>query len=222
MNKENNEKIKNLRLSKGLSQAEFAKKLGTKQPTINMVESGKRDVPKQLIVSLNKVYGLDLLNDKQEVDEPKLSSKCIPIPFYKIGAAAGAGNSVYDVPEEDVLYFDERWLKNILGVNPKNLHLIFADGNSMDSGFNTKEDIKDRDLLMVDSSVVDGNNRIFVIMVNNSELRVKKLFKKPDGTLIISSNNSKYKEEVYNPDDTKEIEIKVIGKVVWNGSKENI
>ena len=90
----------------------------------------------------------------------------------------------------------------------------------MDSGWNQPDDIKDGDLLMVDTSQTTGNNQIFVIMVNNSELRVKKLFKRGEA-LYISSNNSKYKEEVYYPDNT-DFEVKVIGRVVWNGSKENI
>lgn len=211
-------KIVELRKKEKLSQVQFAKKLGVPQSTIAMVETNKREPSKALYIALNEIFGFNLLSESQT----ELKSYCVPIPFYNIGAAAGAGNSIYDVPEEDVLYFDERWLKNILGVNPKNLHLIFAAGDSMNSGFNTKSDIKDGDLLLIDTSVQDGNNKIFVIMVNNTELRVKKVFKKLDGTLCITSNNSKYTEEVYRPDDSKEIEIKVIGKVVWNGSKENI
>jgi phage repressor protein C with HTH and peptisase S24 domain len=53
-------------------------------------------------------------------------------------------------------------------------------------------------------------------------LIVKRLVKKLGGTLIIISDNPKYPEEIYKPDQDKELEIKVIGKVVWNGSKENI
>ena len=90
----------------------------------------------------------------------------------------------------------------------------------MDSGWNQPNDIKDGDLLLVDSSQTTGNNQIFVIRVNNSELRVKRLFKRGD-VLYISSNNSKYKDEVYYPDNNNVI-IEVIGRVVWNGSKENV
>lgn len=215
------EKLKIFRKKLNLSQAILAKKLGLQQAAIAMAEKGKRAVPKSLKLALLKVYEYDIDTDNYNEKTGSLRSKCVPIPFYKIGAAAGIGKSIYDIPEEDVLYFDERWLKNILGVNPHNLHLIFADGDSMDSGFDTKEDIRDKDLLLIDTSVIDGNNRIFVILVNNQELRVKRLFKKLDGTLIISSNNPKYPEEIYRPDE-KEITIEVLGKVVWNGSKENI
>ena len=188
------------------------------------MEGGKRDVSKPVLLKIKEVFDIDLISwrEGQENEPVKVSRNIIPIPFYNVGAAAGNGNYLLDeIPEEDVLYFDERWLKNILGVNPDNLHLIFADGDSMDSGFDTKEDIKDKDLLLVDTSQLTGNNKIFVILVNNTELRVKRLFKKMDGSLIISSNNPKYPDEIYNS-DSPDIDIKVIGRVVWNGSKENI
>ena len=89
----------------------------------------------------------------------------------------------------------------------------------MDSGWNQPDDIKDGDLLMVDTSQTTGNNQIFVILVDNQKLRVKKLSKQGD-TLYVTSNNPAYKEEVYRP-DSSESEIRVIGKVVWNGNKES-
>ena len=88
----------------------------------------------------------------------------------------------------------------------------------MDSGWNQPNDIKDGDLLLIDTSQTTGNNEVYVILVNNTELRVKKLFKRGE-VLYIQSNNPKYKEEVYYPDNT-DIEIKVIGKVIKNWSKD--
>ena len=107
-------------------------------------------------------------------------------------------------------------------MKPETLFLVYAKGDSMDSGFNLPTDIHDGDLLLVDSGFIEGNGKTFVILVNNQELRVKRLFKKLDGTLRIASDNKKYKEEIYIPNERNEIEIKVLGKVVWNGSKENI
>ena len=43
---------------------------------------------------------------------------------------------------------------------------------------------------------------------------------KQGDTLYVTSNNPAYKEEVYRPDNS-ESEIRVIGKVVWNGNKES-
>lgn len=216
------EKVKEIRLKEGLSQAEFGKKLGVGQTQIANIENNTRGLSTNMMMKLELVFGTGVLsllkNDNELVEE-----NCIPIPFYEVSAAAGEGIQLNDAPNsQNSINFDRRWLTSILGVNPNNLFLIYAKGNSMDTGFKEVKDIKDGDLLMVDSSVLSGNNKVFVIMVNNSELRVKRLFQKLDGTLVIISDNPSYPEEIYRPDDNKELEIKVIGKVVWNGSKENI
>lgn len=218
-NKPNLELIK-FRKSLGLSQVAFAEALGCPQPLITMVEKGNRTAPQSLKDALLAVYNYTYIKPIKEV-EKVIPSTIVPIPFHDIGAAAGAGTWLADEPEQNVIYFDKRFLKQVLkSENFAPLHIIYAKGDSMDSGWNQPDDIKDGDLLMVDTSQTTGNNQIFVIMVNNSELRVKKLFKRGEA-LYISSNNSKYKEEVYYPDNT-DFEVKVIGRVVWNGSKENI
>lgn len=213
-------KLRDLRIALGYkNQTSFAEKLGISQSAIANIESGNRDISKPVLLKIKEVFNIDLMS-WEETDTKQLDN-IVPIPFYNIGAAAGNGTLLDVTPEQDVMYFDRRFLKQILKTeNYSSLHVIYAKGDSMDSGWNQPDDIKDGDLLMIDTSQTKGNNQIFVIIVNNMELRVKRLFKKGEA-LYISSNNSKYKEEVYYPDNT-DFEVKVIGKVVWNGSKENV
>ena len=212
------EKFKEIRKNNGLSQIEFAQILGVSTGLVGSIETGSRSVSKAICMKIKELYDIDLLEKDSSCIQ---SENIIAIPFHQIGAAAGAGTWLSDEPINDVMYFDKRFLSNIIKCeNYKHLHIIYASGDSMDSGWNQPDDIKDGDLLIVDTSQTTGNNQIFVIMVNNSELRVKKLFKRGEA-LYISSNNSKYKEEVYYPDNT-DFEVKVIGKVIWNGSKENV
>jgi len=231
-----NSKFKRLRNLLGLNQTEFANELNSRQQIIAMVENNKRAIPSSIRVNFYNKFKIGLeeaceyttsealnvaLNRKTITDHLEGTENIVQLPVHDIGAAAGAGTWLGDEPETDSMFFDKRFLKQILRTdNYSSLHIIHATGDSMDSGWNQPDDIKDGDLLMVDTSKTTGNNQIFVIMVNNSELRVKRLFKRGD-VLYISSNNPKYEEETYytnNPD----IEIKVIGRVVWNGSKENI
>jgi phage repressor protein C with HTH and peptisase S24 domain len=217
--KQKNQELIDFRKGKGLTQIELAQILDIPQSIIAMVENGSRKAPQSLKDALKHKFDFEL--DKV-VNQFVMASTIVSIPLYDIAAAAGSG--VYltnEEPIKDVLYFDKRFLKQILHTdNFDSLHFIYASGNSMDSGWNQPDDIKDGDLLMVDTSQTTGNNQIFVILVNNQELRVKKLSKIKD-TLYITSNNKDYKEEIYRPDNS-DIEIKVIGKVIWNGSKETI
>lgn len=207
-----------------LNQSQLAKIIGIKQQVISKLLTSKSPEDKAtpaLKYALLKYYSYDIDTGEYATCQLKQKDNIIPIPIYNIAASAGAGNTLEEPPEQDVLYFDKRFLKTILKTEDySNLHIIHAQGDSMDSGWNQPDDIKDGDLLMIDTSQTTGNNQVFVILVNNKELRVKKLFKRGD-TLFIYSNNSKYKDEVYTPDNS-EIEIKVIGKVVWNGSRENV
>jgi len=197
-----------------ISQQKVASMIGVPQSKIAEVELGKTtlkpEFAKKLTDIFNKSFEWFMLGEGSP-SKPI----CIPIPLYNIGAAAGAGTWLSEEPESECIYFDERWIKNVLKADPKNLHLIFTNGDSMDPT------IKDKDLLMVDESKKLGNTGIFVILVNNTELRVKRVTKKLDGSLVIMSDNSKYQDEII-PANCDYVEIKIIGEVVWNGSKENI
>lgn len=218
------EKLKRIRETLKLSQAKLAEQLGVQQTVVAMVEKGSRKAASSLKLNLLKVFNIDFdnYNEKQQIlniNQPY--SNAVPIPFYNVGASAGAGTWLMDEPEPETLYFDLRWLKNVLKVNPSHLNCIFASGDSMDSGFTNANSIKDGDLLLVDTSNTSGNNGIFVIRINNTELRVKRLVKKLDGSLMIISDNPKYPEEIYKPNESNYV-VEVLGKVVWNGSKENV
>lgn len=216
------------------NESQGAKKLKISVQKLRDIEGGKKMPTKEIIELLEKEY---LINSKwlltgegnttkieDAEDAERMASlqpqnNIVTIPFYNAKAAAGKGNSCPEYEECSFLYFDRRWIKNFLAAKPENLSIIQAQGDSMDSGWEQPTDIKDGDLLMVDTSQTTGNNKVFVILVNNTDLRVKRLFKMGENLHIVS-NNPKYKEEVYSPNES-ENEIKIIGRVIWNG-KENV
>lgn len=213
-----NSKLKELRLHLNYkNQTLFAEKLGISQGAIANIESGKRDVSKTILLKIREVFNIDLIGWNKEnnnENSSRLNSNIIAIPFYSAKAAAGTGETLPEYPENEVIYFDKRWLKNVLRVNPSNLSIIQAKGNSMDGG---EYPIKDGDLLMIDESIKEAiNKQIFVIQIDNSELVVKRTDVEWNGSVKFCSNNPNYGEVV--PKDN----AMLIGKVVWNGSKDNI
>lgn len=160
--------------------------------------------------------------DTQERYEHQLNNEnVIAIPFYNVKAAAGSGIEAPSYTDKDVLYFDRRWIRNVLGAEPNNLSIIQCKGNSMDSGVNSSDDIKDGDLLLIDTSQKMGNNKTFVFREDN-DLRVKKLKWELSGTLSIISNNPSFQTEILEPDMLALTNFEIIGKVIWNGSRENV
>lgn len=232
-----NHQFKQLRESLKLTQAEFAEKVGSTQQVINMIEKDKRGVPTSIREGFYKAFNIpydlavenkpltqrevDILETLANTKKDAITSiffntnNVVKVKYYTDAkAAAGKGIDVPEVSDEHIMYFDKRWLENIVGVSSTNAIIIQAKGNSMDGGDNP---IKDGDLLLVDVSVKDViNNKIFLIQ-QNSQLRVKRLKKELNGDLYLLSNN----EKDYPPELVKQ-ESAVIGRVVWNCSKENI
>ena len=204
-------KLKDLRTALGYdSQAAFAEKLGCSQGTIANMESGKRDVSKPMLLKIKEVFNIDLISWRDSQGNTKTNT--VVIPFYKAKVSAGKGESLPEYEDKDILNFDRRWLVNVLGINPDNAVLLQATGNSMCPL------IDDKDLLMIDTSYTDViNGKVFVIDINN-ELLVKRVVKELDGSVILYSENPEYSPRTLKPSET----AKVIGKVVWNGSKELI
>lgn len=208
-----------------MSQQALAEHLNIPQSAVSAIETGTMQrIDPELLKILAEDFDIDISyiiigkTDKRE----SYNNNAIAIPFYNVPVAAGKGETIQDSPDVSSIYFDKRWLENVLCVNPKGLFLVYAKGDSMDTGNNQTKDIHDGDLLLVDSNNKEGNNKVFVILENKQDLRVKRLFKRLDGTLVISSDNPKYPQEVYSPNEFNSTEIEVIGRVVWNGSKETI
>ena len=224
--------LRKFREHRGLTRSEFANILGVSQEHLGMCENNKRGISEELLNIIKEKFNVDIkllyiqnLYFKEFENEATNNhipnnkpNNVVPIPLYNAKAAAGVGEILPDYEEKDVIYFDKRWLKNVLGINPSNLVIIHAKGDSMDGGDNP---IKDDDLLMIDTSQKEGNNKIFVFTHDN-ELRVKKLKWDLQGNVDIISNNSKYPTEHITQGVFNNEYGRIIGRVVWNGSKENV
>ena len=231
-----------------LSKTDFAKELGVSQPVVSNVLTGGRDVSSNIIKNVYLKYGINLetVVDKNAIKESyetilknedrkkvkdiykiliqddsnsvNVDSNLIRIPYFNVKAAAGDGIENFESKPDGIYYFDRRLLPKI---DTSNLSVITASGDSMDSGYNKSSDIKDGDLLIInrnDIEPVDGG--IYVLLFNNKDLRVKKIQMNYDGSFKIISNNPDYQPETYNPNSKdNKFEIRIIGKVLWNGSR---
>lgn len=54
-----NERIKQIRRDLGLTQTEFAERIGLKQNSISLIESGKRNISDQAVLSICREYGVN-------------------------------------------------------------------------------------------------------------------------------------------------------------------
>lgn len=132
------------------------------------------------------------------------------LPKRVQAAAAGAGTPPAP-PESEFIAFGHDWIRNSLGLEPEDLLLERAVGESM------QPTIHDNDLLLVD--ITDRRLREFGVYVleYQTERLVKRVQRKLDGSLILISDNAIYETERIPAERVGE--VAVLGRVIWAGGR---
>lgn len=148
------------------------------------------------------------LPDSSETD---LENQYAFVPQFTAKAAAGIGHDNPHVESRSTLAFKREWLR-YRGVNPKNLMVIFAAGDSM------WPTIDDGDVLLVDRSKAEpADGQVFVLTSAEGAI-VKRLVLGPLGGWIIRSDND---DKTAHPDRllarSDLNEHRIIGQVIWRG-----
>lgn len=139
----------------------------------------------------------------------------IELPRLDVQASMGLG---LHVPEHDevvaTMTVDRSWLRRSASFTAlENLVLITGYGDSMKGTF------EDGDILLVDKGVhevkIDG---VYVLALND-ELYIKRLQRKPDGSVLMISDNDRY--EPYLIQNGEKDRFAVKGRVVlaWNAKR---
>lgn len=207
------ERLKLLRKSLGLTQTEFAKKLGMTMQGIQKWEYGTVEIKTSSIMLICSTFNVNpdwLLNGTGEMFSDNANNKqeqsdIISIPYYpEVSAAAGSGALVYDENTVKHLQISSAIINISTG---DNVCLINATGNSM------QPVIDDRDLLLVDlSQKLITDEGIYVIRLDTT-LVVKRVQKILNGIILIS-DNPQYPPREISAENFNENDAAVIGKVI--------
>lgn len=134
------------------------------------------------------------------------------IPQYTAMASAGIGHENPHIELHGTLAFKREWLR-AKGVNPKNLKVIYADGDSM------WPTINNRDVLLIDESRMDPTDgHIFVMFSQTKGTIVKRLIESDiDGWIIRSDNPDKITHGDQLLPKGEIHEHRILGRVIWRG-----
>lgn len=133
------------------------------------------------------------------------------VPRYDVTGSMGSGQVIHSEQIVDHLAFRAEWVRTELGTSPKNLVLISAVGDSMEPA------LRAHDLLLIDRSILSVKQDAIYAFAVDGELRVKRIQRLFDHSLIIKSDNPSYATETLTSQQVEAINI--IGRVVWSGRR---
>ena len=237
------ERIRRLRTEASLSQQKVADAVGVSRVAVTKWESGQtRDMRHESLMGLAKLFGIsldELLSGMEPSEYPSSLSvetrgffvsanpappigtpimewekpedlpegEVVIVPRYDLHVAAGNGHVVYEEMEHEQGQAYRTNSIRKLGSKASNLMTVYAKGDSMEPS------IYAGDALLVDRGQREVQDRNVYVLRYGHEIRVKRLFKRPDGGLrIVSDNTNGFPEEVVTAVEMEHIEI--IGRVV--------
>lgn len=129
------------------------------------------------------------------------------VPESRIEFAAGNGRTAQFelIEDEEPATYRLSWFQKY-GINPTRVRRFRVSGDSMEPAMYARDTI----LVNLDeTNIIDG--KTYAIRYGD-ELRVKKMYRRIDGTLVLRSVNPAYKDEEVSPELSNE-HITVIGRV---------
>jgi phage repressor protein C with HTH and peptisase S24 domain len=213
----------------GINPTILAKATGVHQPTIHRILKGESDDPRTATIQpLADYFGttVEFLRtaDAQVLDaesahafktasvrlEDVMPLDVLQVKEYRVRFSAVNGHQVsYEAIEEsEPAAYRISWFHKT-GIKPKNARRFKVVGDSMEPFLFANDSV------LVDTADTDPtrilDGKVYAIRYGN-DLRIKRLFRRLDGTLILRSDNPTYKDEEVPPELADE-HITILGRV---------
>lgn len=195
-------RLKELRKSRNLTQAELAKILGIAQPTLSGWENDKFQIDDDIKTKIADYFGVtvDYLLGREDITKlsnylgPVIETKKIPI----IGTVKCGPNGLAFEDIDGYVYVDDDLTGEIFALRCK--------GDSMKF-----EAIDDGDIAIVRRQDDVECGELAVVAVNGDEGTLKRV-RKFDGGIILEAANPDYPPRIFTGEDLNK--IKIVGKVL--------
>ncbi|MDL0090049.1 LexA family transcriptional regulator [Campylobacter gastrosuis] len=200
-------RIKAIRQGAGLSQKEFALKIGVSYGALQSYEYGDTTPKAPVLRSIDANFKTNLygyFNQKTQ-DLDANFNKQITLNYFKdVSASAGYGFD-NDSVEATKVCVSQEFLQNVLKVEPMEYDIIKVNGDSMEPF------IKDGDMVLVQRDIKAKHGDIVIANLQGS-LYVKKLLINPiNNSVKLTSLNSFYQDIDLSGDELESLMI--IGRV---------
>ena len=218
------DRMKALRDQLGLSQSELARRAHSTQQTINRLEAGGTDNPRNLLplaraLETNAAFLMGETDDSSgSLGEKRLEWRgpafevpdgTVMIPQLDIGYSMGGGSVFEEYAQTAMVPFPREWLRPMIGGTFGDLFVARGEGDSM------MPTLLDSDFVIVDTAqkTILKQDRLWCLNYGDLGM-IKRVRMQPDGgALIISDNPSVENFTAYDG------EVQAIGRVIWIGRR---
>lgn len=194
-----NQRIRELRSEKNLSQEELSKILNVSRAAISHYESGKRVPDMEIQKKLSSYFNvsLDYLNG-EEASKSHKESYLVPV-FYAVscGSPFLADDDIIDYEEIDPALKSQG---DYFGLKLR--------GASMEPRF------QDGDVVIVKKQAYIESGEIAIVRVNGDEATMKIVEKSEQGLTLIATNPSVFTPKFYTKEQVQELPVTIVGKVI--------
>lgn len=148
---------------------------------------------------------VEVIND----EAPLNTDEYITIKEYNITFACGDGREpTYDELNDSIsVIYKISWFQE-RQINPANCKRFRIEGSSMEPL------LFDGDRVLVDLNDTEVRNGRVYALIQDRQLKVKRLYKLIDGSLIVHSDNSTSNPDVKIPKNESNLFFKIIGRVI--------
>jgi phage repressor protein C with HTH and peptisase S24 domain len=205
----------------GVIKSEFARKIGISRAYLSQLitqgfrfgERSARGIEEALrlqqgtldLVDADKLAPVEVWDSPSDLQEGVFAI----VPRVAVSLAAGTGTLVEEEMDLPPLAFREDWLKKKNVTSRTNLRIAEVKGDSME-GY-----LFDGDIVLIDMGQKQVVDREVYAIRYGDEVRIKRLSKRFDKGLIISSDNKAYADESIAANDAQHIEV--LGRMLWRG-----
>lgn len=135
---------------------------------------------------------------------PVEGSDYIFMPRNRIRFAGARGRIIRSEQVVDSIAFRASWIKQRFRADPRDLILIEAEGDSM------APTIEDSDLMLASLAEPRFRQDGIYLLRRENGIEVKRIQRRPDGKLVLSSDNQRYEAMVVSS-------VGIVGRVIWTG-----
>lgn len=198
------DRLRDLRLSRGLTLQQVADYVGLQKAAIYKYEHGLTVNPKRSLIeklaTLFQVSPSYLLGINDEEEKSDSAIKGVRIPVLGNVAAGIPITAITDVDDWEEI--PEKMANN------GNYFALRIKGQSMEPR------IKDGDVVIVKQQEDVDSGDVAIVLVNGDEATVKEVKKLDTGIMLIGWNTAVYSPRFYSAKDIKSLPVRIIGKVV--------